>query len=77
MGQGSEPGQAGGQYAEAARMLRAMIAALPLRTSVDRATARRIEGAATVIDLVQKRVNLRQMKDLAGRRGHEPEASSQ
>jgi hypothetical protein len=77
MGQASEPVQAGGQYAEAARMLRAVIAALPPRTSVDRATARRIEGAATVIDLVRKRALSRQLKDLAGRRGHEPEASSQ
>ena len=41
----------GDRLTEAARMLRAVLEALPPTTARDRATARRIEGAAVALDV--------------------------
>lgn len=41
--------------AEAARMLRALVEALPPTTARDRATARRIEGAAVALEAMAGR----------------------
>lgn len=37
-------------FAEAARQLRAIVEALPPTTALDRATARRVQGAATALE---------------------------
>jgi hypothetical protein len=43
--------------AEAARQLRAVVEALPPRTTSDRATARRVEGAALALgSVVEQRI---------------------
>ncbi len=41
--------------AEVARMLRAVVEALPPHTTRDRATVRRIEGAALALDVAAER----------------------
>jgi hypothetical protein len=47
---GSNEAPSGEVVAEAARMLRVVVEAMPPRTTTDRATVRRIEGAALALE---------------------------